>query len=277
MKTVPRAVWRLARVFVHGLHGLAVVMLLFPRLDAAARQRRIAWWARGLLAALGVGLRVDGVFRPGAKLIVANHVSWLDIMAVHAVCPEARFVSKADVQHWPLIGTLVASAGTLYIVREKARDALRVVHQMAEALSAGDTVAVFPEGTTGLGREPLPFHANLLQSTIATGVPVQPVALRFSDARHEISPAADFTGTITMAQSLWSLACGEGVLVRVRVLPSQATAHADRRALAAHLRAQIAQALDEMGGLGGLRPGQAVGAGDAPPSATAGASGERAA
>ena len=248
VKTPLRAVWRLARVVVHGLHGLAVVMLLFPRLDAAARHRRIAWWARGLLAALGVGLRVDGVFRPGAKLIVANHVSWLDIMAVHAVCPEARFVSKADVQHWPVIGTLVASAGTLYIVREKARDALRVVHQMAEALRAGDTVAVFPEGTTGLGREPLPFHANLLQSTIATGVPVQPVALRFSDARHEISPAADFTGAITLAQSLWMLACGEGVVVRLRVLGAQATAHADRRALAAHLRAQIAQALDEMGG-----------------------------
>lgn len=248
VKTPLRAGWRLARVVVHGLHGLAVVMLLFPRLDAAARHRRIAWWARGLLAALGVGLRVDGVFRPGAKLIVANHVSWLDIMAVHAVCPEARFVSKADVQHWPVIGTLVASAGTLYIVREKARDALRVVHQMAEALRAGDTVAVFPEGTTGLGREPLPFHANLLQSTIATSVPVQPVALRFSDARHEISPAADFTGAITLAQSLWMLACGEGVVVRLRVLDAQATAHADRRALAAHLRAQIAQALDEMGG-----------------------------
>ena len=249
VKTPLRAAWRLTRVVVHGLHGLAVVLVLFPHLDAAARHRRIAWWARGMLAALGVGLRVDGVFRPGAKLIVANHISWLDIMAVHAVCPQARFVSKADVQHWPLIGRLVACAGTLYIVREKARDALRVVHQMAQALSSGDTVAVFPEGTTGLGRELLPFHANLLQSTIATGVPVQPVALRFSDARHEISPAADFTGTITLAQSLWMLACGEGVVVRVRVLAAEATAHADRRALAAHLRALIAQALDDMGGL----------------------------
>jgi 1-acyl-sn-glycerol-3-phosphate acyltransferase len=274
-----RAVWRLARVLVHGLHGLAIVLLLFPRLDAAARHRRIAWWARGLLASLGVGLHVDGAFRPGAKLIVANHLSWLDIMAVHAVCPQARFVSKADVQHWPLIGRLVASAGTLYIVREKARDALRVVHQMAEALRAGDTVAVFPEGTTGLGSEPLPFHANLLQSAIATSVPVQPVALRFSDARHEISPAADFTGEITLAQSLWMLACGEAVVVRVRVLAAEATAHADRRALAAHLRAQIAQALDEMGGrVGREGEGGAAAAAQPPPSAAASTSaGERAA
>ena len=102
-----RAAWRLARVVLHGLHGLVIVLLRFPLLDVAALRDRIAWWARGLLAALGVGLQVQGRFRPGAKLIVANHISWLDIMAVHAVCPEARFVSKADVQHWPLIGRLV--------------------------------------------------------------------------------------------------------------------------------------------------------------------------
>jgi len=243
-----RAVWRLVRVVLHGLHGLAIVLLRFPLLDVAARRARIAWWARGLLAALGVGLRVEGRFRPGAKLIVANHISWLDIMAVHAVCPEARFVSKADVQHWPLIGRLVASAGTLYIVREKPRDALRVVHQMAQALGAGDTVAVFPEGTTGLGHEPLPFHANLLQAAIATEVPVQPVALRFSDARDAVSAAADFTGDITLARSVWMLARGQGLVARVQVLPAQGSAHADRRALAVHLREQIGTALQEMSG-----------------------------
>lgn len=241
-----RAVWRLVRVVLHGLHGLAIVLLRFPLLDVAARRARIAWWARGLLAALGVGLQVEGRFRPGAKLIVANHISWLDIMAVHAVCPEARFVSKADVQHWPLIGRLVASAGTLYIVREKPRDALRVVHQMAQALSAGDTVAVFPEGTTGLGHEPLPFHANLLQAAIATEVPVQPVALRFSDACNAVSAAADFTGEITLARSVWMLARGQGLVARVQVLPAQGSAHADRRALASHLREQIGTALQEM-------------------------------
>lgn len=241
-----RAAWRLVRVVLHGLHGLAIVLLRFPLLDVAARRARIAWWARGLLAALGVGLQVQGRFRHGAKLIVANHISWLDIMAVHAVCPEARFVSKADVQHWPLIGRLVASAGTLYIVREKPRDALRVVHQMAQALSEGDTVAVFPEGTTGLGHEPLPFHANLLQAAIATEVPVQPVALRFSDEQAEVSASADFTGDITLARSLWTLACGQGLVARVRVLSAQGTAHADRRALAASLREEIGAALQEM-------------------------------
>jgi len=166
-------------------------------------------------------------------------------MAIHAVCPETRFVSKADVQRWPLVNRLAAGGGTLYIERERPRDAVRVVHQMAQALRAGDTVAVFPEGTTNDGHTLLPFHANLLQAAIATATPIQPLALRFADARHAVSPAARFDGDITLGQSLWRLACGEGVVVQLWVLDALATAHADRRALAARLRETIAGRLAE--------------------------------
>jgi 1-acyl-sn-glycerol-3-phosphate acyltransferase len=238
-----RGAWHLVRAVGHGLHGLLVVLLRFPMLDAAGRHARIAWWSEKMLRALGARLAVHGTFRPGAKLIVANHVSWLDIMAIHAVCPQARFVSKAEVRHWPLVGRLVGAADTLYIERERRRDSLRVMHHMAEALAAGDTVAVFPEGTTGDGRTLLPFHANLLQAAIATATPVQPVALRFADERHAFSPAALFLGETTLAQSLWRLACARGLVVTVSVLPAEGSAHADRRALAQHLREQIAQVL----------------------------------
>jgi 1-acyl-sn-glycerol-3-phosphate acyltransferase len=239
-----RAVWRLGRAVLHGLHGLFVIWLRFPSLDPAGREARIRWWAAKMFRVLGMSLEVQGRFRPGAKLIVANHVSWLDIMAVHAACPEARFVSKAEVRHWPLVARLVDAARTLYLERERARDALRVVHHAAEALRAGDTVAVFPEGTVGDGRELLPFHANLLQAAIATATPVQPVALRYADAAGPVSRAALYTGDITLGQSLWWLACGEGVAVRVQVLPAIGSAHADRRALAERLRSEIARALD---------------------------------
>jgi 1-acyl-sn-glycerol-3-phosphate acyltransferase len=235
--------WRLARATLHALHGLAIVALVLPRAGEDERQRRVQWWARRLLALMGVELQVEGHFRPGAKLVVANHISWLDIMAIHAVHPQTRFVSKADVQGWPLIGRLVAAGGTLYIQREKRRDALRVVHQMAEALQTGDTVAVFPEGTTADGHALLPFHGNLLQAAIASDVPVQPVALRYSDPGHAVSPAAEFVGDTTLAQSLWRLAAARGLRVRVQVLPPQACTHAERRALAERLRSQIAEAL----------------------------------
>ena len=236
-------VWRIARLLVHGLHGLAIILLRFGSYRAEQRHARIQWWSAKLLRLIGITLHAQGAPRAGAKLVVSNHVSWLDVAAIHAVIPEAHFVSKADVKRWPLIGRLVAGAGTLFIEREKKRDALRVVHQMAEALQAGDTVAVFPEGTTGDGRTLLPFHANLLHAAVTTATPVQPVVLRFFDAQHTISPLAEFLGETTLAQSAWRFVCSRGLNVEVRVLTAQATAHADRRALAAHLRETIANEL----------------------------------
>jgi 1-acyl-sn-glycerol-3-phosphate acyltransferase len=244
-----RGAWRLARGTLHGVHGLLVVLLLFPHLDLAGRQARIRWWAGKMFRMLGMRLEVAGDFRPGAKLLVANHISWLDILAVHAACPAARFVSKAEVRQWPLVNRLVDSARTLYLQRERARDALRVVHEMAQALKVGDTVAVFPEGTTGAGHELLPFHANLLQAAISTGTPVQPVALRYADADAAVSTAADFTGDITLLQSLWALARARAMVVHVQVLAAHATAHADRRALAERLRGLIAEALEAQRGV----------------------------
>lgn len=244
-----RGALRLARATAHGLHGLAVVLLAFPHLDRPAQQARIRWWAGKMFRVLGMRLEVAGQFRPGAKLVVANHVSWLDILAVHAACPEARFVSKAEVRHWPLVRRLVDSARTLYLQRERARDALRVVHEMAEAMRQGDTVAVFPEGTTGNGHALLPFHGNLLQAAISIGTPVQPVALHFADAEGPVSAAADFTGDTTLMQSLWALARARGMVVRLQVLTAEGTRHADRRALAERLRQLIDEALQAQRGV----------------------------
>ena len=237
------ALWRVARVTVHVLHGMAVMALRFPSLDAAGRHARIGWWSAGLVRAVGVELRITGRPRPGATLLLANHVSWLDIAALHAAVPHARFVSKADVLHWPLLGWLIKGAGTLFIERDRKRDALRVVHAMADALRAGETVAVFPEGTTGPGPAPLPFHANLLQAAIATGTPVQLAVLRFADARHRFSPAVVYVGDTSLMQSLWRVATARGLVAHVDLLLPQGTAHADRRALAETLRGMISERL----------------------------------
>ena len=236
------APWRLMRAVLHLFLGMAV-MAGFPLLDAAVRHARIRWWSAGLLRAVGLTVQVSGTPRPGATLIVANHVSWLDIAAIHAAAPHARFVSKADVLSWPLLGWLIRNAGTLFIERERKRDAVRVVHAVAEALKAGDTVAVFPEGTTGAGPELLPFHANLLQAAVATGTPVQPVVLRFFDRAARFSAAVDYVGETTLLQSMWRVASARGLGVQVELLPPMGTQHADRRALAAHLQDVMAARL----------------------------------
>jgi 1-acyl-sn-glycerol-3-phosphate acyltransferase len=239
--------WRLSRAVLHVLHGILVVLLRFPSLDEASRHARIQWWSAGMLRFLGIGLELQGTLRTGGTLIVANHISWMDIMAIHAVCPRARFVSKSDVRDWPLVNRLVDCAGTLYIRREQRRDAMRAMHEMAQALKDGHCVAVFPEGTTGDGRALLPFHANLLQAAIAVEAPIQPVALRYRDRHQPISPVVEFLGETTLAQSFWRIACGQGLVVTVTALEARSSAHADRRSLAVRLREDLASALGEAG------------------------------
>jgi 1-acyl-sn-glycerol-3-phosphate acyltransferase len=252
-----RGAWRLARATLHALHGMALVLLLFPRVGLERRRQYIQWWAAKMLRLFGMRLEVIGAVRPGGgTLITANHISWLDIMSIHAVCPQARFVSKADVRQWPLLNRLIDGADTLYIERERRRDAMRLMHDIAAALKAGDIVAVFPEGTTSDGRGLLPFHANLLQAAIAVEAPVQPVALRYRDAANAVSPAAMFVGDTTLAQSMWKIACGRELVARVEWLPAHGSRHADRRALAELLRRDIGAAL-------GLPPEPAPSPGDA--------------
>ena len=238
-----RAAWRLLRCVVHGLHGLAIVLLRFGALDAAQRHARIRWWSTKMLRLMGIAMQVEGQVHDGGTLLVANHVSWLDINALHAVVPQARFVSKADIQSWPLVSQLAGAADTLYLQRERKRDALRVVHVVAEALTDGQLVAVFPEGTTSDGRALLPFHANLLQAAIATGTPIQPVALRFSDAHERISRSVEFVGATTLVESLWRVACAERLVAHISLLPARPSADADRRALSQALRDDIAAQL----------------------------------
>ncbi len=243
MRVGLRAAWRLLRSVIHLLHGLAIVLLRFRGLDATQRRARIGWWSVKTLRLMGISMRVEGSLQPGGVLLAANHISWLDITALHAVVPQARFVSKADIQSWPLLSRLADAADTLYLERERKRDALRVVHLVAQALSEGHTVAVFPEGTTSNGHLLLAFHANLFQAAIATSTPVQPIALRFSDAGEPISSAVEFVGATTLVESLWRVACADRLVAHVTLLPARPSARADRRALAQALRNDIAAKL----------------------------------
>lgn len=243
---VLRALWRLAAATGQALGGVLICAFVFPFITPAQRMAHVGRWSARMLRALGIELAVRGSVHPGPVLLVANHISWVDILAIDAVHP-ARFVSKADVKRWPLIGYLVASGGTLFIERERKRDALRVVHQIAEALKAGDIVAVFPEGTTSDGHDVLPFHANLLQAAIATEAPVQPIVLRYRDSRSAVSQAASYVGDTSLLASMWATVMAQGLVAEVFVDTAQATAHADRRALAEHLRDGLVARLREEG------------------------------
>lgn len=239
------ACWRAWRVLLHVLSGLAQILFVFPRLAQQQRDLRVQVWADKMLACLGVALEVSG--RPpatGPMLLVANHISWLDILVLHAA-RHCRFVSKSDVRHWPLLGRLAGAGGTLYVERASRRDAMRVVHHMAQALKQGDVLAVFPEGTTGDGIGLLPFHANLIQAAIAARSPVQPVALRFVDGHSRAhSRAASYVGDETLLGSVWRTLCADRLRAVVVFGTPQLADGRDRRTWAHDLRSAIAALRD---------------------------------
>jgi len=233
--------WRAARVLLHALHGLLQIVFVFPRLAQAQRDMRVQAWAARMLLHLGVHLRIEGTPPGGGPaLLVANHISWLDIVVLHAA-RHCRFISKADVKRWPLVGRLATGGGTLYIERASRRDALRVVHHMARALQDGDVLAVFPEGTTGDGNGVLPFHANLLQAAISAGAPVVPVALQFIDGRNgQPSRAVSYVGDETLLGSIWRTLCARDLRAVVAFGPPQTADGRDRRTWASDLREAVA-------------------------------------
>lgn len=240
MRVQIKACWRLLRVAAHVGVGLWMVTWRFPRLSVDQQGMQVQAWSVAMLRHLGIALQVRG--QPpltGPMLLVANHFSWLDIVVMHAA-RHCRFVSRSDVQAWPLVGTLATAAGTLYIQRSVRRDALRVVQQMTDALRARDVLAVFPEGTTGDGSTLLPFHANLLQAALAADAPVLPVGLRYADrATGAPSQAPSYVGDDSLLGSLWRTACAPPIVAVVHYGTPQQSQGLDRRAWSAQLRCVV--------------------------------------
>lgn len=237
-----RACVRLARALLHILHGFLVILLVFPRLTQTHREARIQAWSIEMLGCIAIKLIVKGQpAAPGPLLVVANHISWLDITSMHAA-RFCRFVSKADIKKWPMIGTLATGVGTLFIERESRRDAMRVVQHMTARLKEGDVIGIFPEGTTSDGRSLLPFHANLFEAAIAAGAPVQPVALDFIDhITGQRSFAPCYIDEDTLFGSLWRTLCTSNIAVVMTFGEPQYAAGRNRREWAAALKSDIEQ------------------------------------
>lgn len=242
---VTRAALRLARAVAHAVGGWWTIRFRFPGLTPAQREATVQAWSQRMLALIGVRLVVHGTPPvSGPLLLICNHISWLDILTIHAA-RHVRFVSKSGVRGWPLIGTMATGAGTLYIERERQRDALRVVHRMTEALRDGDIIAVFPEGTTGDGNALLAFHANLLQAAISAGAPVQPAALHYADAATgRISQAPRYVGDDSLLASLWRTLNAPPLLAVLRFGEPESGQGRERRAWSQALHGSVQRLRD---------------------------------
>lgn len=238
-----RAAWRCVLIFLHVLRGWWLVWRQNGSWTPEQQAQVVEGWSRQLLGIMGISVQVHGQpptsSSSGPLLLVSNHISWLDIPAIHAA-RNCRFVAKADIRRWPLVSQLAIGSGTLFIERTSRRDAMRVVHQMADALRNGDILAVFPEGTTGDGRTMLPFHANLLQAALVTNQPAQPMALRFIDtATGQTSFAPSFVGDETLLGSVWRTLVAPPITAIVRFGEPQRSGGRERREWAGALQDEV--------------------------------------
>lgn len=241
--SVPRAVLRLAAALALVLLGIlgAPPLRLLPE---RPRHVLVRAWATALLGAFGLRITVHGSPGPGGgRLIVANHISWLDIPLVAAVMPS-RMLAKSDIRTWPVLGPLSRRAGTLFIERDRIRALPATVETIARALLAGDRVTVYPEGSTWCGRAQGPFRRAAFQAALDARVPVQPVRISYllddGGPAGETAGAPAFVGDDPLTASLWRIARAHGVRAEVWLLPRIPPGrYAHRRDLAAAAQAAV--------------------------------------
>ena len=175
-------------------------------------------------------------------VLVANHVSWLDIFVLNAVQP-ARFIAKAELRRWPFIGWLIAGVGTLFIERSRRRHTHEINRHVGAALAGGDVVAIFPEGTTSEGIDVQPFHGSLLQPVIDAGGQVQPVAIRYRLASGSPTIVPAYLEDVSFLGSVWRITAERAMVVELTFAAAIPAAKQHRRALARASETAIRAAL----------------------------------
>ncbi len=239
-----RSVVRLPLLLAHVLIGIPLTLLTFlpglrdlPVGGVRLHQRSHRLWSRLMLGVFGIRLRVSGRLPEAPCLVVANHISWLDIVVLHALWPM-WLVAKAEIRGWPMIGRLADLAGTLFIQRGSESSRRRVNRRMAALLKRGEKVGIFPEGgirpEAGVG----PFHARLFAAAVRVGVPVLPIAIRYQslDDGRDLHPQVVFApGESFLGNAARLLAC-RGFEVRLMIGEPVAGLDGGRSALARRSR-----------------------------------------
>lgn len=235
-------VFRCLRLVLHLLWAAVGAALIYrcigPQQQLAFKQR----WSRQLFRILAIHLDAGATSAPPGCLIVANHISWLDIFAINALRP-ASFIAKAEIRGWPFVGWLSAHNDTVFLNRGSHQHARQINGEIDARLNAGRDVAIFPEGRTTDGTHILAFHAALLQPAIETARPVLPVAISYHDADGQRSLAPSFADAVTLPQSFAAILACRSLTARLVPLPEIATAAQSRRDVSRAAHAAIATRL----------------------------------
>jgi 1-acyl-sn-glycerol-3-phosphate acyltransferase len=253
----PRFAFTVVAMVAHVALGIALVSLLFPFVRAARHRQVIRWWSGRILRILRVRLQVlrpspgaqnialiDDALRVGGRgaMLVMNHVSWLDIFILQSI-RTTRFIAKAEIARWPLLGYLVAVTGATFIERGKRHAVREVNHRVATLLTDGELVGMFPEGTTSEGDRLLPFHANLIQPALNAGAPIVVAGVRYRELDGGPTRATLYTGDITILDSLLRLARHGPLVAELHLIGAFEAAGTTRHEIGRAAREMIAATL----------------------------------
>lgn len=232
------------------LHAFArafwILWIQFPKSSREQKLTHIQQWSTDVLNIMGVHVDLDALpnltHSAAPQLLVANHVSWLDVLIIQSLQPSV-FVAKSEVRDWPLVGLLAEACGVVFVDRSSPNSAKKMVDEVANALQHGYSVAGFPEGTSSEGRLVSLFHANLFEAAIHHQVQVHPLALRYTEKNTgELCMKAAFVGDISFIASLHQVMCADAIHVMVHAGKLLSPVGHSRRTLA-HLshRTVVAQ------------------------------------
>ena len=220
---------RFAAVFVYIVCCFVLIFGVFPFSTPEGKGRIIRCWSARILRWLGVKVDVFGHYNgdarvrdsgrtPGqiGRLIVANHVSFLDIFALNCVFPSA-FVAKAEIARWPVFGFIAKSVDTVFIERGNRRSLINTAEAMAKALDEGRNLLMFPEGTTSDGTGLKKMHGNLMEGAVRRHAEVIPVVLRYK-TKGQVTTTPAYVGDVGLFECLWKVVTMEDLHLEIHIL-----------------------------------------------------------
>jgi len=242
--SILRIIWRGFLLILHILLGLLLAIVITqrnPDHDSIKRTHKVAnWWHGRTLRILNIDIEITGEPPVPPVLVVSNHISWLDITILGHVIPTV-FLSKDEVQHWPVIGWLAKRIGTVFIKRGGGQSQA-ISSVIGEHLKQGGILTIFPEGTTSDGRRVKPFFSRLFAAAIESNTHVVPVGIRYHVAG-EHDHLAPYIDEQSLAQNLLALMKRKQSDVEVHFdTPIDPTGH-DRKRLAHSARTAILERL----------------------------------
>jgi lyso-ornithine lipid O-acyltransferase len=243
MKLKLRLCYKIALIVLLFAGGLIIAGVIFPTLGvldkpASTKHNREILklaWLKWFAIILNLQITQEGELPSKANLLVSNHISWVDIIVLGQFAP-AHFVAKSDILTWPIIGYLAKQGGTVFVRRGDKQQARAIAEEMVWLLKQSSTVIAFPEGTTTLGDDVLPFHASLFQAALLTKAVVQPVAIRYLSETAHVAP---FVGEDEFVPHLLKMLAMDKIEVSVTFLPTIATAGKNRLSVSNEARDYI--------------------------------------